>query len=81
MKRYKPENMMPDEDTEVLAYYGKEIGYVVARQSGGEWMEAWGETFINQPEYWIDLDDIKKSSESMKLYIKENICGWFRGLE
>ena len=64
MNRYKPENMMPDEDTEVLAYYGKEIGYVVAKYEVDSWLEAWGDYPIpDKPEYWIDLTDIAEATD------------------
>ena len=57
MKRYKPEDV--DNDTEVLAFYGEEIGYVVAKYDGENWIEAWGEGVIgDKPEHWIDLNGI-----------------------
>ena len=50
---------MPDEGTEVLAYYGEEIGYVVAKYEVDSWLEAWGDYPIpDKPEHWIDLTDI-----------------------
>ena len=60
MKRYKLANMMPDEGTEVLAYYGNEIGYVVAKYEVDSWIEAWGDHPIaDKPEHWIDFNDIE----------------------
>ena len=58
MKKYKPNEMMPDETTDVLAYYGKKTGYVVVGYFDGEWLEAWGGSYIDEPEHWIDLNDI-----------------------
>ena len=62
MKRYKLPEMMPDEGTEVLAYFSNGLGFIVTHYDDGDWLDSWGELFINgDPEYWIDLDDIEDS--------------------
>ena len=62
MKKHNPQETMPDEDTEVLASWGKGLGYVVVYYDGCNWYEAWSDFLIVEfPEYWVDLDDIEDS--------------------
>ena len=62
MKKYNPQEIMPDENTEILGYFGDHYKYVVAKYIDGAWYEAWGDIVMYScPEYWIDLDDIGDS--------------------
>ena len=62
MKRYNPQETMPDEDTAILAYFGKKYGYIVVFYTGSDWVDTWGESLTGlNLEYWIDLDDIESN--------------------
>ena len=62
MKKHNPQETMPDENTEVLAYFGGVVEFIVVHYDGGDWLDSWGESFINgDPEFWVDLTDIEDS--------------------
>ena len=69
MKRYNPQETMPDEGTEVLAYFSGLTGFIVVHYDGDDWLDSWGESFINgTPEYWIDLTDLERGYKSNVLH-------------
>ena len=53
---------MPDEDTAILAYFGKEYGYIIVFYTGSDWVDTWGESLTDlNLEYWVDIDDIESN--------------------
>ena len=62
IKKHNPQETMPDEGTEVLAYFSNVTGFIVTHYVDGDWLDSWGGSFINgDPEFWVDLDDIRDS--------------------
>lgn len=62
MKKYTPDEMMPDKFTDVLGYFGGDYGYIVTKYSGSQWLDSWSDDVIcDVPYHWIDLTDIESN--------------------